>query len=99
MMDIKHLLAGINPDNLSLIDICDQARREITRLEDELERQQLTKPADEVLLEALRYIAEEANTGEGGDSYNMRDTARDALNAYSSKPQNPASVHTDSDSN
>jgi hypothetical protein len=55
-----------------------------------------TPPSVEVLLEALRKIA---SFTQDSDLLWWQKLARDALNAYSSKPQNLVSVHTDSDSN
>jgi hypothetical protein len=58
----------------------------------------------EVLLEALRTLIEKCDESDGcqygtlGTDF-VRHIANDALNAYSAKPQNPVSVHTDSDSN
>jgi hypothetical protein len=51
-------------------------------------------PSVEVLLEALRDIAKVNH-----NSAKCGQIANDALNAYSSKPQTPVSVNTDSDSN
>jgi hypothetical protein len=80
-------------ERLSMLDVSllDELNEDMCKendsLKSKLETYQAAAPIDNVaekLAKALRWIAEEANTSEAGDAYEMRTCAKEALRDYES---------------